>query len=101
MVEGRERYVELRQVRLKPNGRGNLFAPDEAGLDAGAGIGVAEELRRYGAAAVGTRAELLGDAGRHRARLGARLPCGAEMVPVVAYVLTRVAPVARGATADE
>ena len=101
VVEGPEHYVELRQVRLKPNGRGNLFAPDEAGLDAGAGLAVADELMCHGASIVGTRAELVGDDGRHRTRHGVRFPRNAETLPVVAYVLTRVAPVARGATPDD
>jgi hypothetical protein len=92
-------YVELRHVRLKPNGRGNLFAPDEAELDAGAGMVVAEELRRHGAMRVDTREALLGDSGRTRQRLGALFPEEADLVPLVAYVCTRVAPVARAVTA--
>ena len=82
-------------MRLKANGHGNLFAADENELDAGAGVAVARELKRHGATRVGTRQELLGDEGRTRARLGVRFPASAELVPLVGYVLTRVAPVAR------
>ena len=53
-------------------------------------------LLAHGASAVGTRAELLGDDGRTRTRFGALFPEDAELVPVVAYALTRVASVARG-----
>jgi hypothetical protein len=99
LSRGGELYVELRQVRLRPNGRGNLFAPDEAGLDAGAGLAVTGELVRHGATRVGTRGELLGDEGRTRSRIGASFPREAELVALVAYVCTRVAPVARALAA--
>ena len=93
---GEDLYAELRQVRLKPNGRGNLFAASETELSDGAGVPVARELLRHGALLVGTREELLGDDGRTRHRWGVRFPPQAEMVPVVAYVCTRVGPVKRG-----
>jgi hypothetical protein len=92
-------YAELRHVRLKENGRGNLHAPGEAELDAGAGVSVAHALMQHGATAVGTRGELLGDEGRMRSRMGVRFPRDAELVPLVAFVCTRVAPVARGVAA--
>jgi hypothetical protein len=96
---GGDLYAELRHVRLKPNGRGNLFAPSEKELDGGAGVQVARELRRHGALRVGTREDLLGDEGRTRGRLGMRVPHDAEVLPVIAYVLTRVGPVAEGIVA--
>jgi hypothetical protein len=89
-------YVELRQVRLKPNGHGNLFSATETELDDGAGISVARELVRLGAIRVGTREDLLGDDGRSRNRWGVRFPQEADLVPVVAYVCTRVGPVCIG-----
>ena len=92
-------YVELRQARLRANGRAGLFVPDLGELDSGAGIDVRATLLAHGASAVGTRAELLGDEGRTRTRFGALFPEEAELVPVVAYTLTRVAPVARGVPA--
>lgn len=95
MSLGTELYVELRQVRLKANGRGNLFAPDESELDAGAGFAVARELKRHGATRVATRAELLADEGRTRHRVGVQFPRQASLVPLAAYICTRVAPVAR------
>jgi hypothetical protein len=96
---GHDFYAELRQVRLKPNGRGNLFAASEEDLDRGACVSVARQLERHGAGRVGTREELLGDDGRTRNRLGVRFGQHADLVPVIAYVCTRVAPVASGFTA--
>jgi hypothetical protein len=90
---GGELYAELRQVRLKPNGRGNLFVPDRAELDEAAGVDVAAELERHGGR-VGRRSELLADEGRTKDRLGVLFPAEAQLVPVVVYVCTRVAPVA-------
>jgi hypothetical protein len=99
LSRGGDLYVELRQVRLKANGRGNLFAPDEEALDHGAGVLVARELERHGATSVGTREQLLSDEGRSRNRLGALFPPDADLVPLVAYICTRVAPVAQSLSA--
>ena len=92
-------YVELRQARLKEGGWSNLFAATEHELDAGAGTRAFDALYAAGAQAVGTREILLGDQGRTRSRLGATFREEADAVPVVAYVLTRVAPLARGLAA--
>ena len=89
-------YVELRQARLRANGHAGLFDADLTDLDRGAGISVAATLLQNGATRVGTRLELLSDEGRMRGRFGVRFPVGATLVPVVAYVLTRVCPVAAG-----
>ena len=88
---GSDLYAELRQARLKPNGRGNLFNASEADLDAGAGVPVVSELMRHGALVVGTREDVLGDDGRSRHRWGVRFPPAAQLVPVVAYVCGAVA----------
>jgi hypothetical protein len=96
---GGELYAELRHVRLKPNARGNLFAPNTDELDDAAGVAVTAELYRHGATRVGTRAELLADEGRTRNRLGVMFPRDADEVAIAAYVYTRLAPVARGVTA--
>ena len=90
---GRGLYAELRHVRLRSNGRGNLFAPDRAELDGAAGFDVVDALEREGGC-VGTRGELLADGGPARHRLGVRFPHAARMIPAMAYVCTRVAPVA-------
>jgi hypothetical protein len=93
-------YVELRQARLRPNGRAGLFDADLPMLNAGAGVDVEQTLLSHGALEVGTREDLLGDMERTRKRLGARIaPGGQDCLPLVAYVLTRVAPVAAQLTA--
>ena len=48
-----------------------------------------------GSTSVGTREELLSDEGRTRNRLGALFPPDADLVPLVVYICTRVAPVAQ------
>jgi hypothetical protein len=92
-------YVELRQARLRPNGRAGLFDADLAELNDGAGLDVAATLLAFGATEVSTRAELLGDEGRTRRRIGVRFPEQSGHVPLVAYVLTRVCPVAANVSA--
>ena len=96
---GHDLYAELCQVRLKPNGRGNLYAATIQDLDDGARVSVAHELEHHGATRVGTRVELLGDEGRARNRVGVRFGQQADLVPVIAYICTRVAPVANGISA--
>lgn len=92
-------YVELRQARLRPNGRAGLFDAGLPALNEGARIDVKRTLLAHGAREVGTREQLLGDLERTRHRLGAQLTKRGEgRAPLVAYVLTRVAPVANGVT---
>lgn len=92
-------YVELRQARVRANGHAGLFDASLAALSRGAGVDVPGILRQFGATAVGTRSEILGDTGRSRHRIGACLAAGPGSSPLVAYVLTRIAPVAHGITA--
>jgi hypothetical protein len=100
VLDRRGPYVELRQARLRPNGRAGLFDADLPTLNAGAGLDVEQSLISHGALEIGTRERLLGDVERTRKRLGARIaPSGEDWVPIVAYVLTRVAPVALDLTA--
>ncbi len=91
--------LELRQARLKANDWSNLFAATPEQLAEGAGVDVLAALREAGARAVGTREELWADDSRRRRFLAAECSVDDELVPVVAYVLTRVAPLHRGITA--
>src|SRR6478752_7028667 len=52
-------YVELRQARLRPNGRAGLFNADLVDLDRAAGVSVAATLLTHGASQVASRQELL------------------------------------------
>jgi hypothetical protein len=92
-------YVDLRQARIRTNGRAGLFNASLEELNAGADLDVHAILRKAGATHMGTRGAVLGDCGRTRARYTARFDDHSCAVPLVAYVLTRVAPVARGAAA--
>ena len=64
----------------------------EAELDGAAGLSVRPLLLGAGALAVGTRQEVLGECDERRHRLSATFPREAGIVPVLAFVLTRVAP---------
>jgi hypothetical protein len=91
-------YVELRQARLRPNGHAGLYNASAADLEV-AGVEVRKTLLAHGAVEVATREDLLGDTGPARFRMGARFSDQDSLVPLVAYVLTRVCPVAAGTSA--
>jgi hypothetical protein len=73
-----------------------VFNADLTDLDRAAGVNVESALLACGADAVGAREALLGDSGPARGRFGARFTDKDMPVPLVAYVVTRVAPVAVG-----
>lgn len=86
-------FVELRQARMKSDDWSNLYYATPEELDDGAATKVARTLRAVGAHEVGTREAVLGDTGRRRRFLCATFDAEANLVPVVAYVVTRVLPV--------
>ena len=93
-------YMVLAQTRLNgtPKPTQRYVGLDE--LDQGAGVGFAPALLGLGATAIDSRAALLGDTSTHRNRLIATFEHErAPHVPVAAFVLTRVAPLARGLSA--
>lgn len=85
--------VTLRQARLRDDDWSNLFGASMNELNMAAGVDVDETLRRAGAAAVGDRRRLLPQEEVRRTSLCALFPIDADLVPVVAYALTRVAPI--------
>jgi hypothetical protein len=90
-------YMVLAQTRLNgtPKPTQRYVGIDE--LDRGAGVRFAPTLLGLGATAIDSRAELLGDTSTHRNRLAVTFDQErAPHMPVAAFVLTRVAPVARG-----
>lgn len=91
-------YVELQQARRRGS-RAQTFRVDLDELDSAAGVDCTSLLIAAGATAVGSREDLLRDDGRRRGYLAATFADASTLVPVVAYVLTRVAPIAVGATA--
>lgn len=86
--------IDLRQARVRldtDNLWSNLYKADEEGHARGAGIDVLGLLNEYGAS-VGCRGMLLGDSSTTRNRLCAVFPRGAEQIPTIAFVATRVLP---------
>lgn len=96
-------WAELRQARLTPD-KGpdwsNLFKASVEELDHGSGLGIVEILDECNAA-VGSRAELLGDKGKHRSFICAVFPDETPKGPLTAYLLTRVLPLLRGVGGPE
>lgn len=89
-------WIELTQARLKPHGWSNAFQASLEELDQGAGLKVRAELMKLGALDVDTRQAALRENGRRRNFMCALFGESNSRVPVAAYVLTRIAPIARG-----
>ncbi len=87
--------VDLAQARLKEGHWSNLYRATWEELDHGAGISVREALSELRADELGTREAVLADASRRRNYLCALFAVGRPLVPIGAYVLTRVAPIVR------
>ena len=85
--------IELRQARMTTDDWSSTRNASFEKLDEGAGIGVKEALAALGASTFGTRAELTDDTSPRKNTLCALFPPGADLVPVAAYVMTRVSPV--------
>lgn len=88
-------FMELRQARIKHDGRAQVVAASLEELDEGAGTSVSRALRDLGAQ-VGTKEVLLGRKDQTRNRMCCRFPPTAVLVPAAGLVLARVAPVGRG-----
>jgi hypothetical protein len=88
-------YVELRQARMKDEHWSNLFVATREELAAGAGADVWSALMDVGAKAVGPREDILGGDERKRPGLCALFDDEGDLVPLCAYVLTRIAPIHR------
>ncbi len=93
-------YMVLAQSRLNGTPKAARAYPGLEDLQAGAGVPFVDTLRSFGADAVDSREVLLGDSGRQRRRpIVTFHPESAPHLPAVVFVLTRVAPIARGVTA--
>jgi hypothetical protein len=87
----------LRLARPKADGWSNLGDASLSELTRASGTPIGLELRRAGARDVGSRSAVLDETGRSRNRLIATFDDENEAVPVLAFVLTRVAPLVREA----
>lgn len=70
-------------------------------LDEASGTSVEAELRRVGALEVGTRQHVLGETGRTRGLMCATFDIQDALVPVLAFLLTRVSPLVADAYSEE
>ncbi len=86
-------YMELRQAQIvgDPNWP-SLRRVSKEVLDEGAGVDCEGELVALGAIRVDTQETVWGATNNRRRDLCVVFPAGNERVPIVAYVLTRVAP---------
>jgi hypothetical protein len=95
-------YIDLRQACLgfdTDQPWSNLHAATEEELNSGAGVDVRRALRRAGATHVGTKSGILGTKDNTRGRQCATFSGRSDLVPVVAYVMTRVLPLLRASEA--
>ena len=92
-------FIELRQAQLNEPDRPKCKQADLRALTSGAGVDVADALLTCGADIVGPRSELYGTEGPRKNIVAAHCNESPELVPVVAYVLTRIAPIANGVRA--
>lgn len=98
---GEQLVAELRQARIKNKDLwSSCFKASEEELDAGAGLRTNDVFRVHGATGYGTKAEILGDAGKNKNYLCATFASEAEDLPAVLYFVTRVLPLARGVRAQ-
>jgi serine/threonine protein kinase len=92
--------IQLNQGRIiNSEGWSNTFKAAVEELDAGAGVGVEDTLRRFGATAFGTQAEVFDDTGARRNYVCTTSDPTNEDLPAVAYFVTRVMPLAHGVQA--
>lgn len=87
--------VSLSQVRKGGDGRITLDSVSLQELDEGSGLDLQQTLQGLGATAVGTRKELFGDGSMGPDRINVLFPPSAHLVPIAAYLLTRVVPLLR------
>lgn len=92
-------WIELRQARIKrgsPEQWSNLFQATKAELDQGAGVDLFALLQHAGAQCSGYRATILKDTSRRKNYICTLFPKHNCLVPVVAFVATRVLPLYNG-----
>ena len=92
------RQIDLDQAYLDGDRTLRIGPVSEYELDARSGACVRCALSAAGATAMGTRQEVLGVCDEDRHGLCATFPRDAIMVPIVAFALTRVAPLLNGAS---
>lgn len=85
-------WCEVEQAWVDPSGRPKRGMVDLEALDAGAELSSAKLLRQLGGE-IGTRSQLLQDQGPRRNRLCVVFSPDTPIVPIAAFVISRLAPV--------
>lgn len=100
-LDGDRMMIELRQARINDDKLwSNLYKATASELDDGAGCGVRSLLSDWGAMSYGTREEVIGDTSQRRTYMCVTASSDTEHLPAIAYLLTRVVPLARGVETD-
>ena len=78
----------------------NLFKAEPSELDQGANCDVENLMVEWGAIGYGTREEQVGDQSNRKRQMCVVAPTDVEHLPAVAFLVTRILPLARGITAS-
>ena len=98
MTRGRG-LVEIRVARCKDQNWSNMFQTSETEMKQIIGAPLGTFLRKFGALEVGSREDVLGDVSNRRNDLCATFNDDDSLVPIVAYFVTRVLPIAQNVQA--
>ena len=100
-IDAESMMIELRQARIKDDKLwSNLFKAEPSELDQGANCDVENLMVEWGAIGYGTREELVGDQSNRKRHMCVVAPTDVEHLPAVAFLVTRILPLARGITAS-
>jgi hypothetical protein len=90
-------WSELRQARIKDSRDwSGLYKATLDNLDTGANLNTAETLKRLGALAIGARNAVIDDNSGRRNYICVTFPKNNHLVPIAAFVLTRILPLYNG-----
>ena len=100
-IDAESMMIELRQARIKDDKLwSNLFKAEARELDQGANCDVENLMVEWGAIGYGTREEQVGDQSNRKRQMCVVAPTDVEHLPAVAFLVTRILPLARGITAS-
>ena len=103
-IDAESMMIELGQARIKIRNDNplwsNLFKAEPSELDQGANCDVENLMVEWGAIGYGTREEQVGDQSNRKRQMCVVAPTDVEHLPAVAFLVTRILPLARGITAS-
>ena len=96
-LDGESMMIELRQARIKDDKLwSGLYKAEPGELDQGAGCDVEALMAEWGATGYGTREEVVSDQSNRKHQMCVAAPAEAEHLPAVAFLVTRILPLANG-----